>query len=187
MAMKVWVETDAAPPPSCFPSVGAGTLVAPDQSSTGFPNIPGIAFNGLVNGLRLANHSVIPPREGAAYPVMVSTVDSDGNGNAGWRHPALRVPRATLTGWNLRAKDHAKGDIFSTIGSRIPFADTRAERLAKGDPRPSIEERYVDDSDYAAKLRDVVDGMVDDGGLLAADADRIVAAAQVGANILTAA
>ena len=186
-AMKEWVENDVAPPPSCFPSVDAGTLVAPDQDSTGFPDIPGVVYSGLVNGLRLADHSVIPPREGASYPVMVSTVDSAGNGNAGLRHPALRAPRATLTGWNLRAKGHAEGDIYSTTGSKIPFAETRAERLAKGDPRPSIAERYKDDADYAAKLRTVVDDMVAERSLLAEDADRIVAAAQEGSNVLTAA
>jgi hypothetical protein len=185
--MKEWVENDVAPPPSCFPSVGAGTLVAPDQDSTGFPDIPAVVYSGLVNGLRLADHSVIPPREGAAYPVMVSTVDSDGNGNAGLRHPALLAPRATLTGWNLRAKGHAEGDIYSTTGSKIPFAETRAERLAKGDPRPSIAERYKDDADYASKLRTVVDDMVAERSLLAEDADRIVAAAQEGSNVLTAA
>jgi hypothetical protein len=97
------------------------------------------------------------------------------------------VPRATLTGWNLRAKGHAEGDIYSTTGSKIPFAETRAERLAKGDPRPSIAERYKDDADYAAKLRTVVDDMVAERSLLAEDADRIVAAAQEGSNVLTAA
>jgi hypothetical protein len=187
VSLKAWVEDGAAPPPSCFPSVAAGTLVSPDRDSTGFPDIPGVAYNGLVNGLRLADHSVIPPREGAAYPVLVSTVDADGNGAAGLRHPALRVPRATLTGWNLRAKGHAEGDIFSTIGSRIPFEDTRAERLAMGDPRLSIEERYPDNAAYAAQLRAVVDDMVGEGLLLAEDADRIVAAAQIGNNVLTAA
>ena len=187
VAMKAWVEDDVAPPPSCFPSVGAGTLVPPDRDSTGFPDIPGVVYSGLVNGLRLADHSVIPPREGAAYPVLVSTVDSDGNGNAGLRHPALHVPRATLTGWNLRARGHGEGDIYSTIGSRIPFADTRAERLAKGDPRPSIEERYPDNGVYVAELRNVVDDMVAGGSLLAEDAERIVAAAQIGENVLTAA
>lgn len=187
VAMKAWVEDGAAPPPSCFPSVGAGTLVSPDRDSTGFPEIPGVVYSGLVNGLRLADHSVIPPREGAAYPVLVSTVDSDGNGNAGLRHPALRAPRATLTGWNLRAEGHAEGDIYSTIGSRIPFEDTRAERLAKGDPRPSIEERYADNAAYAAQMRAVVDDMTAEGLLLAEDADRIVAAAQIGNNVLTAA
>ena len=161
--------------------------MAPDQESTGFPNIPGVTYSGLVNGLRLADYSEIPPIEGDAYPVLVSTVDSDGNGNAGLRHPALQVPRATLTGWNLRAKGHAEGDIYSTTGSKIAFADTRAERLTKGDPRPSIAERYADDVDYAAKLRAVVDKMVAERLLLAEDADRIVAAALEGNNVLTAA
>ena len=186
-ALRDWVENDIAPPISSFPSVGAGTLVPPDRDSTGFPDIPGVVYSGLINGLRLADYSVIPPRMGTAYPVLVSTVDADGNGNAGLRHPALQVPRATLTGWNLRAKGHAEGEIYSTTGSKIAFAETRAERLSKGDPRPSIAERYADDADYAAKLRAVVDDMVAKRLLLAEDGDRIVAVARKGHNVLTAA
>ena len=45
----------------------------------------------------------------------------------------------------------------------------------------------MDDADYAAKLRAVVDDMVAERLLLAEDADRIVAAAQEGRNILSAA
>ena len=185
VSLRAWVETGATPPPSCFPSIGAGTLVAPDK--TGFPNIPGVTFTGVVNGLHLADYADIPPREGAAYPVFVSTVDADGNGDAGLRHPALRVPRTTMTGWNLRAAGHGEGDIYSTIGSSIAFAETRAARLSAGDPRPSIEERYPTNDVYVAKLQDAVDEMVAEGSLLAEDGARIIDAARAGGNVVTAA
>lgn len=184
-ALKDWVEKDVAPPPSCFPSVAAGTLVPPLQA--GFPEIPGFPFEGTINGLCLMDHSSLPPIEGPAYPVLVSRVDSDGIAVAGLRHPVLRVPRATLLGWNLRAKGYGEGDIYSSIGGKIPFADTKAERLAKGDPRPSIEERYPTNADYVAKMRAETDAMVADGQLLPEDAERIVAAAEAGENVLTAA
>ncbi|MGY8959872.1 MAG: alpha/beta hydrolase domain-containing protein, partial [Alphaproteobacteria bacterium] len=74
VAMKDWVEKDVAPPPGSFPSIGAGTLVAPENA--GFPDIPGVAYTGVVNTLHLADYAVIPPREGAAYPMFESTVDS---------------------------------------------------------------------------------------------------------------
>jgi hypothetical protein len=41
-----------------------------------------------------------------------------------------------------RARLSRKGKICNYAGGKIPFAETRAERLASGDPRPSLEERY---------------------------------------------
>ncbi len=35
-------------------------------------------------------------------------------------------------------------DLCGLSGSFFPFAKTQAERLASGDPRPSLEERYGD-------------------------------------------
>jgi len=185
-AMTRWVEDGEAPPESRFPSVAAGTLVTPDR--TGFPDIPGVAQPEAINGLRLADHAHVPPLEGAAYRVLVSTVDAVGNGDDGLRHPALRVPVATMTGWNLRARGHGEGEIHGTIGACVPFAATKAERLASGDPRPSIEELYgAGDTAFVAQLRAAVEDMVAEGALLRDDAERIVAAAKAGETILTAA
>ena len=105
----------------------------------------------------------------------------------GLRHHVLQVTRATLLGWNLRAEGFAEGDLYSSIGGKFPFADTKAERLTKGDPRLSVEERYAGNDDYVAKLRQVCDAMIADRLLLPRDADCIVAAAEVGENVLTAA
>ena len=184
-SLKDWVEKDIPPPPSRFPSVAAGTLVSPDKA--GFPALPEFPYEGTINGLRLMDHSTIPPGEGPAYPVLVSTVDADGNADAGLRHPVLRVPRATLLGWNLRAEGYGAGDLYSSIGGKISFAETKAERLTKGDPRPSIEERYPAHGDYVARLRAECDAMVAEGYLLPEDAARILAAAEAGGNVLTAA
>jgi hypothetical protein len=37
-------------------------------------------------------------------------------------------------------------------GQRIDFAPTQADRLASGDPRPSIEERYPDHAAYVSAV-----------------------------------
>lgn len=152
-ALDRWVTEGTPPPDSRYPTVADGTLVPPDQVSTGFPNLPGVTYNGLVNGLRLTDQSVQPPSEGAAYPVFVSKVDADGNGVAGVRHPLLEVPIATHTGWNLRAAGQAENELCSLSGSFIPFADTEVERLAAGDPRPSLEERFGDHEGYAKAVK----------------------------------
>ncbi len=185
VALRAWVEDGTPPPASCFPSVAAGTLVQPEEA--GYPKIPGLTFAALLNGLHLMDHSHVPPREGAAYPVLVSAVDADGNAVAGVRHPVQRVPRATLLGWNLRAAGYGEGDLYSSIGSRIPFAETRAERMAEGDPRLSIEERYASNEDLAARLRSVCDEMIATRLLLPEDAERMLAAVLSGGNVLTAA
>ena len=63
--------------------------------------------------------------------------------------PDVTVPVATYTGWNPRAPETGgAGQIVSMQGSTLPFPATRAEREQRGDPRPSIEERYRDRDDY---------------------------------------
>ena len=108
------------------------------------------------------------------------------------RHRWPAASRATgaardAVGLDLRAEGFAEGDLYSPIGDKFPFADTKAERLTKGDPRLSVEERYAGNDDYVAKLRQVCDAMIADRLLLPRDADCIVAAAEVGENVLTAA
>jgi hypothetical protein len=126
-ALNEWITDGTPPPESRYPKMADGTLVSPDQSSTGFPNIPGVTYNGLVNGVRLTDLSTQPPGEGAAYPVFVPIVDSDGNDVPGVRNPFLVAPTATHTGWNLRAAGQAENELCSLTGSYIPFAETKAE------------------------------------------------------------
>ena len=84
------------------------------------------------------------------YDTYVSAVDDDGNEIAGIRLPPIAVPLGTYTGWNVyRAQPQELAD---RDGSLIPFARTRAERVATGDPRPSLEERYGDRTAYVAKV-----------------------------------
>ena len=58
------------------------------------------------------------------------------------RSVLLEVPLGTYTGWNPIARGFFKGHIQSLGGGYIPFAKTKAQRLASGDPRLSLEERY---------------------------------------------
>jgi hypothetical protein len=59
----------------------------------------------------------------------------------------------------------------SPVGSFIPFAITRAERLAIGDPRPSLEERYRTHEGYVQAVSTAAAQLVKDGYLRQADAD----------------
>jgi hypothetical protein len=60
----------------------------------------------------------------------------------------------------------------------IPFAKTKAERLAKGDPRLSLEERYADHAAYVGAVSKAAADAVKQGFLLQEDADRYVMTAE---------
>jgi hypothetical protein len=75
------------------------------------------------------------------------------------RLPDVAAPLATYTGWSLRSGPQA-GDGCEGTGQMIPFPKTKAERLASGDPRLSIEERYPTADAYASAAKKAVDDLV---------------------------
>lgn len=79
------------------------------------------------------------PANGPIYPSFVPKTDSDGNDIAGIRLPELTVSLATYTGWGLRSGVWAN-DGCESSGQYIPFKATAADRMAAGDPRPSVQE-----------------------------------------------
>jgi len=189
-ALDKWVTAATLPPPSQFPKLSDGTLVKPDQTSTGFPPIPGVTYSGLKTTRYLLNYGPnfyatgIPtlnpptitapyqdnPANGRIYPSFVPKTDADGNDIAGIRLPEVQVPLATYTGWALRASPQ-DGDGCEGAGQYIPFPKTKADRLASGDPRLSIEERYGDYETYSSFLRKAIDNLVRSGFLLPSDAE----------------
>jgi hypothetical protein len=193
VALDEWVSWGAEPPRNQVPKRSNGTLVPPlPQESVGFPRIPGGKYNGLphtgdlldfgfswVNGVL----TTLPPvmRE-SAYPVLVPRTDSDGNDIAGVRYPDIAVPLATYTGWALRAGP-AADDGCDGMGRQIPLAQTAADRLAKGDPRLSIEERYKTHDGYVKEVDKAVRKLVKQGFLLEEDAQQCVHAAET-SNVL---
>jgi hypothetical protein len=72
----------------------------------------------------------------------------------------------------------AEDDFCSLTGSFIPFAQTKQERLAGGDPRLSIEERYPNNQSYVAAVRRAAEQLVAARLLLPRDASRLVAEAE---------
>ena len=56
----------------------------------------------------------------------------------------------------------------------MPFAKTKAERLAAGDPRPSIEERYPSYWSYVSSAMTQADALVKQRFLLPEDAVRLL-------------
>jgi len=104
-------------------------------------------------------------------------VDADGNDIGGIRSTAVLAPTATYTGWNLYSGVF-QDDFCTLSGSYIPFARTRAARLAAGDPRPSLEERYGTHEGYVDAVRKATTKLVGDRLLLPADAALLISAAE---------
>ena len=119
-----------------------------------------------------------PPVVRQTLPSLVPKVDADGNEIAGVRSVLLEAPLGTYTGWNPIASGFFKGRIQALGGGYIPFATTKAQRLASGDPRPSLEERYGTHDAYVARVKEAAKRQVAEGFLLQDDADRLVAQAE---------
>ena len=77
-----------------------------------------------------------------------------------------------------------KGRICTLSGAYWPFAKTKAERVASGDPRLSLEERYGSHQAYVDTVKKAADKAVAERFLLREDADRLVAQAAA-SDVLT--
>jgi uncharacterized protein YdaT len=60
------------------------------------------------------------------------------------------------------------------LGSYIPLARTKADRDARHDPRPSIEERYTSRQQYLDAIDQAAAALVKEGYLLAGDVPSVV-------------
>jgi hypothetical protein len=167
------------------PKTSDGTLTAAAQDATGFPTIPGVTYSGRMHTGDLFDYgpdaadgilTEFPPEQSSPYPALVPATDADGNAIAGLKLPDLVVPVGTYAGWNNRTNPLQDGCDHS--GLFVPFAKTKAERDASGDPRLSIEERYPDHAAYVTAVKDAADALVTDGLLLQEDADAYIAAAE---------
>ena len=190
VALDRWVSEGAPPPASRVPRRADGTLVAPD--AVAFPAIPATRYGAwpptpparlnpaTAKPIALLDLGETPPRvvEPAAYWAGVCQVDADGNEVAGLRLPDVVAPIGTYAGWNPMPAGQGYPDNADMLGSFIPFATTRAERLASDDPRLSLEERYGTQAGYVAAVEAAARALEAEELLLAEDRERIVAAAR---------
>jgi Alpha/beta hydrolase domain len=185
-AMLDWIAKGTLPPPSAYPRVTDGTLVPATAAAMAWPAIPGAPSpDGVMNSVldydfgpnfRYNDHSGIidnvPPPVKRVIPTLAAKADADGNEIAGVRALLLQVPLGTYTGWNPVSSGVLKGQECQLQAGTIPFARTKAERMAKGDPRPSLEERYGNLSHYYSLAVEAANKLVAQRFLLPGDADR---------------
>jgi hypothetical protein len=201
VALDRWVTNETEPPPSAVPRrsdktaamavprPGFETGVVP-QEALGWPTIPGVTYNGLITTRYLLDFgpmfatkgilSVFPPSLAGrpVYPNFVSRVDEDGNEVAGIRLPGVAVPISTTTGWALRRTEFGENDGCESAGQHILFKATKAERMAAGDPRLSLEERYKDHDGYVQAVTKATQALEKRRLLLPDDVRRFIEQAQ---------
>ena len=194
-----WVMKDTPPPASVWPTLAGGYLVDPTKEALGFPTIPGLPPNaptGLMNPVRDYDWgpgfnnidgsgvpSKMPPGIKQVIKMKAVRVDSDGNELGGVPVVLRDAPLGTYLGWNIVSDGFFKGRICNYAGGMIPFATTRAERQASGDPRLSLEERYTNHEGYVGAVKKAAAKAVSQGFLLQADAAALIAQAAAG-NVL---
>ena len=199
VALTEWVVTNREPPQSEYPTIAAGTLVLANAQAMGFPQLPGVpSLDGLAIPLidydfgdELAYNDFSgeitrqPPSIGAIVPPLLPVVDEDGNETSGAPSVLHQAPLGTYTGWNPTRDGWFAGQACGggLTGGFIPFAKTNAERVATGDSRASLEERYGTQEGYVCAVTKAAEREVERRFLLRPDADRMIAQVkeQVGA------
>lgn len=191
VAMEGWVAKNAEPPPSQYPLLSKGELLSPAEIAKIAPAIPGKPHAGDVynpfydydfgpqyNRVDVSGIMTKLPPTWRELPLLMPKVNSDGNEEAGVQSVNLQAPLGTYLGWNVMAGGYYKGQNCGYQGGFIPFATTKAQRMAAKDPRPSLEERYGDHAGFVAKVKVAADELVAERYLLPEDAAKLVADAQ---------
>ena len=183
-------------------------LVEANKAAMGFPTIPGLRATapeaGFINPVldydwgpqfdpsdASGVPTNVPPPIKQVIKMLVPRVDADGNEIGGVPVVLLGAPLGTYLGWNItdgrsspplaQFRPFHKDQLCDYVGGMIPFAKTQAQRLASGDPRLSLEERYKDHAGYVAAVRAAAAKAVEAGFLLQADADALIALADASA------
>lgn len=197
--LEDWVVRGVPPPDSQVPRISDGTLVRPEDlvfptmkgvswmvNGTSVP-IPEFAYRGWYNnwaaldfGPRYISQDdsgiadYLPPRPlGKDYAILVPKVDADGLDIAGIRTVDIQAPIGTSLGFNYSAVSQRR-DLLGLSGGYIPFHKTKAARIAAGDSRLSLEERYGTQQGYVSAVGNAAKKLVSERFLLQEDADRLV-------------
>src|SRR5436190_117002 len=191
VALVDWVTKGKKPPRSQYPRVSDGTLVVANAKALGWPKIPGSPTpDNVINALmdydygpdfRYNDESgvmtkVVPPIR-QIIPTPAAKLDKDGNEIAGVKSVLLQAPLGTYTSWNPVASGPLKGNEGKLAADYIPFSVTKAARLASGDPRRSVEERYGSQEGYNCMVTRIASTEDRRRCLLQETADRLIAQA----------
>jgi hypothetical protein len=189
VVLDEWADKGIAPPKSVYPDVRNGTLVKLSEVAQGFPRIPGVKFPTAMNVLSEMDFGPkftstggwltrLPPKIGRAYEARLPKTDADGLDLGGIQTVDIEAPVGTNLGWNLRRPGPRGSDLCGLTGAFVPLARTKAERLASGDPRASLEERYGNHAGFVAAVSRSAGRLVKERFLLEEDARTLIRVAE---------
>lgn len=184
VAMVDWVSTDRTPPPSRYPKLADGTLVA-SHLNDGSINpdawrpLPGYAHPKAMYQVGSANFGDHFLRSGIIelhpmfsndwYGAKVPRVNRDNNDlpDSTILPPLTAVPLGTFVSWNLRNPvTGAHSELARLSGGYIPFAANPEQAQANDDPRPALSKRYADAQEYLRAYGRATDTLIEQGYLL---------------------
>lgn len=192
VALTQWVTGTAMPPASHYPTISAVGLVRDTPQALHVPRWHEVVKPyGISNPLLVYDYgptfdhsevsgviSRMPPRILGIVPALVPQMDSDGNELGGVPSVQMMAPLGSYLSWNVYREGLYGNRLCSFNGGFVPFAKTRAERIASGDERLSLEERYGTDRGYVSAVRKAVDKAVNERFLLREDAALLMALAE---------
>jgi hypothetical protein len=189
VALDAWVKDGKEPPPSVYPRIADGTLVGWKQNEIGGPSLPGVKYPQVIQqpayldrGPRWDSERIAttePPQIKGSYVVKVPALDADGNERGTLNLPAIGVPVATYTSWNLRNNTiGAAGELLALQGAYIPFPLTREARQEVKDPRPALGERYRSYDEYERRYMEAAERLVARRYVLEEDLPRLKSLSQ---------
>jgi hypothetical protein len=184
-----------------YPTLTSRQLVPPTQSDEGFPNVPSFPFGGNMAWPPFVYNfgpevdyeqqtgipTIQPPIIQEVLTEYVPRVNSDGNEDVGSVSSVLfQAPLGSYVGWNIIPPgDFYAGQQVQLVGGFWPFQETKEDRMAAGDPRRSLEERYGSHAGYVCVVTAAANNAVAQRFLLQSDAQILIAGATA-SNVLAA-
>lgn len=175
-----WSDRGVAPPPSNYPRIENGTLATLAEYRGAFPKIPGVEHPSVINELEVLDfgagfnsrggvQTVLPPKRGERYTVLVPKPGNDGIAISGIQTMMTRVPLGTNVGWSVRTGARTP-DLCGLNGGFLPFAQTKEG----GDPRRSLRERYADRDGFINAVNQATKELVQERFMLEQDAKKFL-------------
>ncbi|MDO9519266.1 MAG: alpha/beta hydrolase domain-containing protein [Pseudohongiella sp.] len=192
-AMVDWVSENSEPPPSVYPLISDGSLQRSHLEDgsinpTVWRSIQGInephTMYQVIHidaGPRFMTHGIadrVIPDSAGRYVALAPATGADNNDLAASTilPPVTSVPLATFVAWNLRSQaSGASTELARLTGGWIALEATRSDAETRGDPRPAISTLYRDDRDYLQQYEAATDKLIEDGYLLPAFKQAIMA------------